>query len=625
MRDKSKNDSSNVKKKLINADKKLVFSLSKSKIPNFSQLRYIGKFLSPKEKWLVWASLLVIAMSAVFIGGKFYTTHLQLVPITGGKYTEALIGSPKNINPLYSSINDVDHDISQLIYSSLFKRGKNGELIPDLVEAYEIDAENKIYTLTIKQNVAWHDSGQLTIDDVIFTFNAIKNSAYKSPLRASFSGVEIEQADDRSIKFILPNPYVAFLDLLTFGIMPAEIWYQIPPDSASLAGLNLKPIGSGQFKFDKFIKDEKTGNIKEYHLVKNEKYYSQIPFIDINFKFYASFEEALAELNSMNANGITYLPTELEENLLTPKKFNFYKLNLPQLTAVFFNQEKNKILSDKKIRQALAMAINRLAIVQEYLGGDAYVVDGPILPFNFAYNQNIKRNEYNEREAEQLLAEAGWELSGPENAQSANESTATSTGDQAENITASSSDTQKDEKKWRKKDDQFLIIKLTTVDRGENLQIVNAVKKYWEKIGIKTELEIIPGSKMQSEIIKPRNFEALFYGQVTGADPDPYAFWHSSQIGENGFNIPNFFNSKTDQLLEEARLISNEEERRNKYIEFQNIIAEEIPAIFMYSPIYTYLQENIINNFEVYNILYPSDRFANIHEWYIKTGKKLIW
>jgi peptide/nickel transport system substrate-binding protein len=130
---------------------------------------------------------------------------------------------------------------------------------------------------------------------------------------------------------------------------------------------------------------------------------------------------------------------------------------------------------------------------------------------------------------------------------------------------------------------------------------------------------------MQTEVIKPRNFEALFYGQVVGADPDPYAFWHSSQTGENGFNIADFANNEVDQLLEDARLISDLNQRKEKYKRFQEVITEEAPIIFMYSPAYTYVQNKKINNFEVINILNPSDRFANITDWYIETGKKWVW
>ena len=113
-------------------DKRLVFSLSKSRIPSLKQLSYINNYLTPKERWLIMFSALIILASFFTAGYKFYSTHLQVVPIKGGKYVEGLIGAPKNINPLYAGVNDVDNDIVHLVYSGLFRRDKSGALVKDL-------------------------------------------------------------------------------------------------------------------------------------------------------------------------------------------------------------------------------------------------------------------------------------------------------------------------------------------------------------------------------------------------------------------------------------------------------------------------------------------------------------
>ena len=213
----------------IELDKKLVFSLAKSRTPKLKQLKYIKQFLSWQEIWLINFCLLVILASSVFLAVRFYQSHLQIIPISGGEYIEGLIGAPKYINPLYASFSDVDNDITNLVFSSMFKRGKNGELVNDLVDSYEISQDNKIYTFKIKQGTNWHNSSKLTVDDIMFTFNSIKDKQYQSPWRTSFTGVELEKLDNTTIQFILTEPYAAFLDLLTFGILPQELWQQIPP------------------------------------------------------------------------------------------------------------------------------------------------------------------------------------------------------------------------------------------------------------------------------------------------------------------------------------------------------------------------------------------------------------
>lgn len=625
----SKEKKSDHFKQQIELDKKLVFSLSKSRIPNLRQFKYIKKFLSQKELFIVRINIVIIIICLSVIGFRFYKNHLQEVPVRGGKYVEALIGAPAHVNPLYASVNDVDSDISSLVFSSLFKRGKNGELIKDLVENYEISANGKIYSFKIKEDVKWQSGNSLisgsslNVDDIVFTFGAIKNKQYKSPLRTSFSGVEIEKIDDQNFKFILSEPYAAFLDLLTFGVLPANLWSEIAPESFELTQYQKKPIGSGPYRFDKYIVDT-AGNIKEYDLVINDDYYGQKPYVDITFKFYPSFEEAINALNSNEVDSISYLPSELKNQIITPKSYNYNRLYIPQLTAVFFNQQGSPALADKSVRKALAKALDRNKIISDGLAGDAYLVDGPILPNSFAYDKDIKKYDYDPANANELLNSVDWKLVEvtPEQVQQASQTAATE--DEKAKVEAEKI-LRVGEGKWRQKNGEFLIIRLTTVDRNENRVVVEAIKSFWETLGVKTEISIFLASQIQNEVLKSRNFDALFYGQVLGADPDPYAFWHSSQVGLEGYNIANFNNKEVDQLLEDARLTSDTAKRQEYYKQFQKIVAEEEPAIFMYSPVYIYPQNTKLKGFAVKDILLPSDRLANVQEWYLQTGKHLVW
>jgi len=606
-----------------NLDKKLVYSLSKSRIPNLRQLKYLKKYLTPKELWIIRVCVFVILISLSTVGVRFYFTHLQVVPIAGGKYIEGLIGSPKLINPLYSNIRDTDGDIGQLVYSSIFKRGVNSELVKDLIADYSVSQDGTIYAFTLRKDVLWHDDVPLTSEDIVFTFNAIKNTEYRSPLKNTFAGVEIQKTNDYKFQFILTDPYAAFLELLTFGILPQHIWSQIPAESAERAELNLKPIGSGPFKFNNFVKD-KIGNILEYSLIANNAYYSNVPFINVNFKFFINFEEAINALNNGLIDGISYLPRDLKNNLITPKTINYHKLLLPQLTAIFLNKDNNDALKEKGVRQALALAIDKNFIVNKLIDGDANIVDGPILSNSFAYNSDIKKYNYNTEEANKLLDGAGWE-----NIEITEEEIA-----ELKEKLEESKETEKEKiqkkldmgaGKWRLKNNKFLIINLKTVERQENKEIIESIKNFWEAVGVKVNSELLAVGSIQAEVIQPRNFDALFYGQIVGSDPDPYAFWHSSQAKQGGFNISNFTNKEVDKLLEDARLNADKNQRQENYKKFQEILAEEVPAIFIYSPIYIYPQNKSIKGFDVASILFPRDRFTNISNWYLKTGKKLIW
>lgn len=621
---KSKNGLAKNGKEQINLDKKLVYSLSKTIWPNWGQLKYVGRYLTHKELWIVRCCLLIILASSVFSGTKFYIKHQQTLPTNGGEYIEGLAEAPKYLNPLYANASNTDSDIVSLIFSSLFKRNKNGELINDLAESYEVSSDGKNYAIKIKSGVKWHNDSPLTVSDIIFTFNAIKDIQYKSPLRTSFIGVELEAVDDKTIKFILSEPYAGFLDLLTFGILPEELWQQINPKATSLAELNLKPIGSGHYKFKSLVKD-KSGNIRTYTLIKNNNYYSQIPFINkITFKFFAGLPELASSLNNNLINGMSYLPGQSKSEVVAQDSLNFFQLRQPQLTAIFFNSKINPALSDKKVRQALSFGLdkNKIATISDEQG--ALVIDGPILPESFAYNANIKKYNYNIATATKLLDEAGWKTVKTSQEEIDKAKSEINSADEAIKKKAEAK-ISLGVGEWRVKDNNYLIIELTTVDTLEYAKVADEIAKSWQAINVKTIVNLVQANKVQSEIIRQRAFSALLYSELANADPDPYAFWHSSQIGQTGLNIADYDNKEVDKLLEDARLTNDMNARREKYNKFQEIIAEEAPAIFLYSPNYTYIQSKQVKGFSVKNILMPSDRFVNINEWYIKTSKKLVW
>jgi len=605
-------------------DRKLVFSLAKSRWPSLKQLKYINKYLSRAEQLIIVGCLMVIFLSVSFLGVRFYKTHLEIIPVAGGDYIEGVIGSIKHINPLYSTVSDIDSDITGLVYSSLFRRGENAQLVNDLAADYEMGSDGKSYTIRIRPGVRWHNGGNLTADDVIFTFEAIKNPRYQSPWRASFTGVEVEKIDDQNIKFSLTEPYAAFLDLLTFGILPQSTWQQIEPAAASLAELNLKPVGSGRFKFKSLIKD-KSGNIRTYNLVRNTDYYGEPAHLNsLSFKIFGNIEESISALNSNLISGLSYLPEQAKREVVAQDSLNFHSLGLPKLSVIFFNAKTNPILADKKVRQALAYAIDKNKIVSEVMAGDARVIDGPILPESFAYNNNARKYNFDSATSSQLLKEAGWKIAEIKNEDINKAKADLASADEAVKKAAQAK-LDMGAGRWLTKDNNYLTIELNTVDNPEYSQTAGLIAKFWLQINVKTRVNLVPASQIQTDVIKTRNFTALFYAEITGADPDPYAFWHSSQIGPAGLNLADYSNKEADKLLEEGRLTNDQKARQEKYKKFQEILAEDEPAIFLYSPNYTYVQSKNIKGFNVKSIILPSDRFADVNQWYMKTGKKIAW
>jgi len=572
-----------------NLDKKLVFSLAKKRLPSWQQLQHLSKYLSKKERIIIRILIAIIIISLGFLLVRFYQRHIVYLPQEGGTYSEALVGQPSYINPVLAQ-SDVDRDIFQLIYSGLFKYNQRLELVPDLAESYEISEDKKTYTVKLRQDIRWHNGNALLADDVLYTFEIIQDSDYNSPLAASFQGITIARIDDYNISFVLPEPFSPFLSNLTVGILPAHIWGDIAPANFRLAEYNTKPIGSGPYQFKELTKD-RSGNIKSYTIERNTDYYQRAAYIDkIIFKFYPDFESAISAVKNNKADGVSYIPKNLKESLEKNKDITTHSLQLPQYTAVFFNT-KNGLFKNENINKALSLATDKQRILDEALNGEGVIVHTPILEGFLGYHPDIIKFDFNPQRAAEVLDEQGWKV--PEGGG------------------------------LRQKDGAELKFSLTTVDQTEYLKTANIIRENWEAVNIGVEFKIMNPLRVDKEVIKPKNYEAFLYGEILGADPDPYPFWHSSQTFNGGLNLSNYYNKEVDQLLEEARQIDDLEERKMKYIHFQNTLADDAPAIFLYSPLYDYGVTEDVQGFDTKRITVPSDRFNGVEDWYIET--KLGW
>lgn len=604
-------------------DKNLVYTLASSKIPSSQQMKHLNKTLSKKESLIIRIALAIVLVNLVYLGIRFYNKHITVTPLPGGTYHEGVAGYPKTINPLYSTNRDVDRDLSQLIYSSLCKYDKNGQLVNDLAENIET-SDSKTFVVTLKNNVKWHSGEALTVDDVIFTINLITNPEYNSPLRKNFSSVSIEKVSDNQIKFTLPSAYAAFSGLLTFGIMPQSVWESVSPDSASLTDLNLQPIGSGPYKFKSLLKS-KQGELKEYRLEINPNYYGQKPYIEnIIFKFYPDSNELIAAFNDGDVDGIGYLPFALKPKLLAQNSLNFYSLNSAQEDLIFFRTDNNKNLADLNVRRALALSIDKNSLVKELFENFYKVIDGPLPVSSFAYNDQITKYNYDAVSANAKLDEAGWQrviISAENLASDSSEVKAI--------IAYASSTSEKPEGVWRFKKDkkdnvELLTVKLSAVEGTDSLIAAGRVKTYWDAVGVHTTVDVVSSAEV-ANLISSRSFEALLFGQMLGGDPDVFAFWHSSQISGNGLNISGYKNDKVDGFLESARVRADKNSRIDGYKEVQRIIADELPVIFLYEKNYIYVQSKKVKGFGSTAVIDSSDRFADISNWFLKSRNKFSW
>ncbi len=525
---------------------------------------------------------------------KINSSYLVDIPADGGALTEGIIGTPRFINPVLA-ISDADRDMTALIYSGLMRPDNKGGLIPDLAEKFEISEDGLSYTFTLKPNLVWQDGEHITSDDIIFTIQQAIDPSIKSPKRASWEGVSVERIDDKNIRFVLSKPYTPFLENTTIGILPKHIWKDAMSEQMSFSEFNINPIGSGPYKVKK-INRNSSGIVNSYELIPNKKFALDKPHIKtLILHFYPSGKELLSSYQRGDVDSISAITPQTAEKIKRSSS-NLKTPSLPRVFAVFFNQNNAKIFSYKEVRSALNLATDKKKIIDEVLQGFGTQLEYPIPAGTFGALSidEEKTSMPNIAEAKALLEKNGWAFK--------------------DNV-------------WQKKEKKEVLrleFSLATSDAPDLKQTAELLKAMWEEIGVKVNVKIFEIGDLNQNIIRPRKYDSLLFGEIVGRDPDPFVFWHSSQRNDPGLNIALYANIKVDNLLEQARTSTDEDKRRKEYGEFQKELIKDMPAVFLFSPKFIYLMPNNLKGTEqIESITVPSERFSQIYKWYVKTDK--VW
>jgi peptide/nickel transport system substrate-binding protein len=568
-----------------------------NKLPPLFKFRHLPKILSAKEKiWLAVFTVLALG-SAAYLSASFYFSRTRAVPDFGGTLVEGITGEPRFINPLLSQ-TDSERDLVEIIFSGLVKYDADSQIVPDLANAWEISEDGRTYTLFLRQDVLWHDGEKFTADDVIFTIAAAQNPDYKSSLRFNWQGIKAEKINDFQVTLTLPNPYAPFLESLTLKILPRHIWQNVPAKNFHLAKFNTEPVGTGPY-FVKSLAKDKQGSIKSYELAAFPKYFLGKPNIkSLKFVFFENEEALVSALNKKEVMAAAGLRAK-SLGKIKKSGLTVLKLKMPRYYAVFFNPVQSQTLNDASVRLALNIGTDKERIIEKVLQGKGIIVHSPILPGSLGYGPDLKKYEYNPDEAKNILEKAGWRepKDADENGMKIREKTI-----------------------GKAKEPTKLEINLTIPQSPELIETATLIKENWLELGAKINLLILPAGEIQ-ENIKQRSYEALIFGEILNADPDPFPFWHSSQKNDPGLNLAMYGNSKTDKLLEEARQTLDETERARKYENFQEILIGDAPAVFLYSPDFLYAVNSKIKGIELNSVILPSKRFGEIEKWYIKTKR----
>ena len=651
--------------------------------PTFPQWKQLFKILTRKEK----AVLLALAIGAIgsfsVLATHLYFNNTVAMPDEKGVFTEGEIGSPRFLNPVFSESYDIDRDIVELLYSGLMKYDEKGRIVSDLASDYKITDDGKTYEFILKDNIYWSDGQKVTADDVIYTIKTISDPAYKSPLRARWLGVSAEKISDTSLRLKLKNPYSSFLENCTLKIIPRHLWENVSADNFALSPLNLNPVGSGPFMM-KSVNKTKDGEITSLDLVKNPGYYSKKPYLQqFTFMFFNDYDSLVAAFKRGVIQGFS---PNLSDETTADVRYKGSVANVflfPRYFAAFLNGQTAKTLGEAAVRQALNYATDKNEILQKNLNGKGTIVDSPILPFLFNYQNPQSVYNYDPAKAQELLDNAGYKTGNDGmrvkvvekqpafqfNKDLKAGSTATADikelqkclqKEVAPDLEASGTygpqtkeAVSKFQEKYRSEildpanltlptgealkttriklnavcfpsgeENTPLQFTIATVNQPVLMSVANSLKAQWEKIGVKIEVQSYDISTLERDVIKPRNYQILLFGEVLGSIPDPYPFWHSTQVVDPGLNLSLYENSDCDKLLKEIRETTDGTERAKKLEAFQDLLIKDSPAVFLYNQNYNYMTSGV-KGIGTGILVDPSKRFTSIQNWYLK--EKRVW
>lgn len=560
--------------------------------------------MSASEKKLFTGSFLLIVVSLVFLAGIYLFAHRVELPAVGGDNTEALIGTPRLINPLYAFTNDADADLASLIYSGLIKWDPTQGYVNDLAESMTVSEDQLSYTFRVKPNAKFSDGEYVQARDVVFTYSAVQDPAYRSPLIADFRDVKIEQADDKTVLFTLKTPNPAFIHKLTIGILPENLWSEILAQNVPLASLNLQPIGSGPYAFQEFTKDKK-GSIRTYTLKRNTHYYGTEPKIEkFIFKFYPDEQSATQALTNKNVEGVGYIAFEHRGTIENNHGVNLTYSSIPRGTALFFNQQ-NTFLKNAAVRLAIAQAIDKQKIVSEIFASHATILNGPLFKGTSAFDPAFAGIAFDPSAAASGLDAAGF--------QKPNGAT----------LRKTSNNPPKKKEDGTVEEIPDLTFTLTTLSSDEFIRVAQEIKDELDLLGIGITIKTIDPDHFVSDAVITQDFDLLLAAQYGATNPDPYFFWHSSQTGKNGFNIAHYQNTAADKLLDQAHAGKTQAEQDTFSRQFQELLVKDVPAVFLYQSMYAFAEPKKIHLNPPLHLRIPSDRFSHVTDWYIKTKQTL--
>lgn len=536
-----------------------------NRLPNARQVRLL---------MLEWVLLIVVITSLALTQAFWYRQSYSVQAyVDGGTYIEATVGNVNSLNPLFATTNS-EKSLSRLMFSTLATIDYSGHVGLGLAESIVPDDLGKVWTVTLKDNLKWSDGEPITLADVLYTVDVIKDSSVNTVFDANFVGVKVEQVDN-ALVFTLPSTYADFASTLNIPILPSHILGEVAPSKLLEHTFSTSPVTSGAFSFNATQSVSNEGE-KLIYLAANPYYHKGKPMLSsFAIHAYPNSDAVATALANGEVTATADLSPANEPNLASG---TIYEKQTTLANGVYaFLNTTSSLLSDLNVRQAIQRGID-LSAVRSVLDGEE--------PLNYPIiNSQIKLQDYPALPAYDLAAaEAAISAAGVKGQ----------------------------------------TLRLATTSTGYFPEIANQLEEQLEKLGFVVELAVYnPGQEFLLNVIRPRNYDILIYEIELGADPDLFAYYHSSQASTSGLNLSNYHNFLVDDSILAARSTLDENLRVAKYETFLRQWVTDVPAIGLYQASLTYYFNKNVRSFsEDDTLVYPTDRFVDVEYWAVNKATK---
>ncbi len=542
----------------------------------------------PNIRWQLLLAIVCLGLVLSLLSYQVQSESLctTRVPAAGGTFVEGLVGAPRYLNPLLSDANRVDSEITSLIFDGLTRYDETGALVPALAREWQVSEDGLSVTFTLRDDVQWHDGEPFTAEDVVFTYRLLQNEAFPAPagLRTLWQAVTVSSSDEQSVTITLPEPYSPFLDATTRGILPEHILGNENPARIPDSDFNRRPVGTGPFLVPAGEDWQRTGRLL---LAPNPAHWPQGVGLDsLVFRFFPDMQALMDAYEDGEVQAINNVQAEAFPEVAQMDGTRLFTAPLPRYTQLLFNlsEQGAPALQRREVRQALAHALDRQALVGQALHGQGMPLEGPYLPTSWAYNPGaVTAYPYQPELSAQLLDESGWLL--PEG------------GD------------------VRQGEGGPLALRLLLVDEPAQRALAAAVAQQWAEVGVATELQPVDAATFATALAE-RGFDVALTEVAASGDPDVYDFWSQEAI-VRGHNYASWNSRAASEALEQARQVWDVGQRKAYYDSFQTALTSAVPAISLYQHVYTYAVSDEVQEVEIGRIDHPRERYETLPDWFL--------